>query len=99
MTFFSSSTQEVTAMEQRTMSHGVILRRALMKLPADKALLPDITATVSHIVDTEWLLSEDAHGAEGAEEGSGRRVEKELLARSCEATASQPPSLCLNQTC
>ena len=75
MTTFCSVTGVITNVEQRWMSHGLTEQSVVLDLPADEALHPDVTATVAHVVDNDWLFSED-----GPERG--RKAKKATKAKA-----------------
>ena len=75
MTTFCSVTGVITNVEQRWMSHGLTEQSVVLGLPADEALHPDVTATVAHVVDNDWLFSEDGHER-------GRKAKKATKAKA-----------------
>ena len=64
MTFFCEKTGDASSAQHITMCHGVVEASTTTQLPQDKTLRPDVTATVAHLVDDEWLYEDDVGEAE-----------------------------------
>ena len=69
MTFFCEKTGDASSAQHITMCHGVVEASTTTQLPQDKALQPDVTATVAHLVDDEWLYEDGVGEAEEGKDG------------------------------
>jgi hypothetical protein len=108
MTIFHSVTEAVLAVERRKMDHGHVISATVAPAHYTHVEPVDVTATVAHIVDDDWLFDNEEEGDKGCVAEKVRRVvfRRRAVAppgRSCPPSCvcaradaePSPPPLCM----
>ena len=74
MTIFHPVTEAVLAVERRKMDHGCVISATVAPVHFTQVEPMDVTATVAHIVDDDWLFGNDEEGDKGRVAEKVRRV-------------------------
>ena len=74
MTIFHPVTEAVLAVERRKMDHGHVISATVAPAHYTHVEPVDVTATVAHIVDDDWLFDNDEEGDKGRVAEKVRRV-------------------------
>ena len=74
MTIFHPVTEAVLAVERRKMDHGLVISATVAPAHYTHVEPVDVTATVAHIVDDDWLFDNDEEGDKGRVAEKVRRV-------------------------
>ena len=74
MTIFHAVTEAVIAVERRKMDHGHVISATVAPAHYTHIEPVDVTATVAHIVDDNWLFDNEEEGDKGCVEKEVRRV-------------------------
>ena len=74
MTIFHSVTEAVLAVERRKMDHGHVISATVAPAHFTQVEPMDVTATVAHIVDNDWLFDNEEEGDKGCVAEKVRRV-------------------------